>query len=230
MLLEASTEERQAIAREVFGEKEDPIALSAYFDLYDSLTRSQARHAIIQIREPVLKSHEDVLRLLRELKENPQSTYTEFRERVRVSAGVTSPDDVEVDYAINIAVHMMLMIDCTVTDSHSVGYEIDGYRPVKWKDDVIFSDFVSGVFSKDLEANRSRVAEAQRNCNMLKGWKLRKRAHITFQPTDDLREHLLYDPQANVVRLFRHTAFLKAQLRRSAPIAGTCDMPECLEM
>jgi hypothetical protein len=140
------------------------------------------------------------------------------------------PTDNEIEYAINIVIHLMLMIDCTTVDSHSDGYETDGYKPTKWKSHEKLSDFVSRAFSIDDDSNQSKIKEAQWNCNMLKGWKLKKRAHVTFRPTDDLREHLLYDPQGDIVRLFRHTSFPKAHLGKSAGISVNSDIAECLEM
>jgi len=66
--------------------------------------------------------------------------------------------------------------------------------------------------------------------NALKSWKLKKRAHIKFLLTDNLVEHLLYDPQDNIVRIFRQTAFLKAHLRLSASVPIDNEVAQCLEM
>jgi hypothetical protein len=66
--------------------------------------------------------------------------------------------------------------------------------------------------------------------NALKGWKLKKRAHVKFRPTDNLAEHLLYDPQDNVVRVFHQTALLKAHLRLSIGVPIDCCVAECLKM
>jgi hypothetical protein len=219
MLTEASRSERISIAKALFDENGDNLnSFSTFFSFYDSITRPRAHHAaIVQVHDPVLGSHEDILGILSDLKANHQSTYIEFKQRLR-KRWQKSLDN-EIDHAINIAVHLMVMIDCTIVDSHSEEYEIDGYRPAKWQQNERFSDFVSSAFPLDDEADRLQILEAQRNCNMLKAWKLRKRAHVTFKPTDDLREHLLYDSRENSVRLFRHTAFLKARLRRSEAIS-----------
>jgi len=170
------------------------------------------------------------LLILCDLKANHHTTYLEFKQRLR--ARWQAALDNEVDHAINIAVHLMVMVDCTIVDSHSKGYKIDGYRPSKWQSNERFIDFVHNAFPVDTEADRLQILEAQKNCNMLKAWKLKKRAHVIFEPTDDLREHLLYDPRENTVRLFRHTAFSKPSYggpwlnrhRMKREIAFTCEM------
>jgi hypothetical protein len=109
----------------------------------------------------------------------------------------------------------MLMIDCSDKDRHYEGYEIGGFRPVSWDSSERFTDFVRKVFPIDVH-DQEKVRTALKEKNALKCWKLRKRAHIKFLPTDNLAEHLLYDPRDNIVRLFRQTVFLKAHLRLSA--------------
>jgi hypothetical protein len=66
--------------------------------------------------------------------------------------------------------------------------------------------------------------------NALKCWKVKKRAHINFLPTDNLAEHMLYDPQDGVVRIFRQIAFLKAHLRLSAHLPINYGITESLQM
>ncbi|KAH8807306.1 hypothetical protein F5884DRAFT_880221 [Xylogone sp. PMI_703] len=213
---------RKLIAREMLDVTTEKLDfLSSYFELYDSLTRPRPQHTIIQLHDPILRSHHDIQRLARELKAYPHLTRDEFKNRIRSLTQPTPPGDSDIEYAINIIIHLMLMIDCTIVDNHSHGYEVNGYRPTKWKAHEKLSEFVSHSFSLDDETNRMRIREAHRNCNLLKGWKLKKRAHVTFQPTDDLREHLL---------IFRHTAFLKAHLRKSENVSLDCGIVECLQM
>jgi hypothetical protein len=230
MLTEPSNDERISIVKALFDEKgENWESFSTFFDFYDSITRPRAHHAaIVQVHNPVLRSHDDILGILCDLKANHQSTYIEFKQRLR--ARWQTALDGEIDHAINIAVHLMVMIDCTIVDSHSEGYEIDGYRPTKWQQNERFTDFVFNSFPLDNEDDRPRILEVQRNCNTLKAWKLKKRAHVTFKPTDDLREHLLYDPPENTVRLFRHTSFLKAHLRQSVAKSSHSKIGDCLPM
>ena len=43
--------------------------------------------------------------------------------------------------------------------------------------------------------------------------KLKKRAGLSFRPTDDLRDHLQLDRKTGSVEIYHHTAFLKEHLR-----------------
>ena len=123
----------------------------------------------------------------------------------------------------------MLMVDCSDKDRHSAGYEVGGFRPVSWEGSERFTDFVRKVFPTDVH-DREKVRTAMKEKNALKCWKLKKRAHIKFLPTDNLAEHLLYDPQDNSVRIFRQTTFVKAQLRLSAHTSVCYGVPESLKM
>ena len=233
MLTETKRAERRLISRLMLDEAEgEHDRLCSYFELYDSLTLHRAQHAVIQVQEPSLRLPRDLLQIATNLMANPRITRDESRNQIRTVSQPNLLTDSEIDYAIDTTIHLMLMVDCTVVDSHSIGYEINGYKPTKWKSNEKLNDFVFQAFSLDSASDRLKSEDAQRNRNMLKGWKLRKRAHVTFQPTDDLREHLLYDSQGDVVRLFRHTAWLKAQLRKAAQAKKTldCDIVECLGM
>ncbi len=121
------------------------------------------------------------------------------------------------------------MVDCAVKDNHSVGYEVGGFKPMRWEDSVRLTDFVKEVFPIHVE-DQEKVQAALKEKSSLKAWKLKKRAHVTLMPTNNLAEHLLYDPQDNVVRLFHQTAFLKAHLRLSRSMPIDSGIPECLEM
>jgi hypothetical protein len=178
MLTEASKDEKTSIAKALVDEEIDNLdSFSTFFGFYNSITRPRAHYyAILYVHYPALRSHEDILLILCDLKANHHTTYLEFKQRLR--ARWQAALDNEVDHAINIAVHLMVMIDCTIVDSHSEGYEIDGYRPSKWQSNERFIDFVHNAFPVDTEADRLQILEVQKNCNMLKAWKLKERAHV----------------------------------------------------
>ena len=107
--------------------------------------------------------------------------------------------------AINVSVHLMLMIDCADIDRYGKDYTIGGFKPVCRRDWERFAGFVNGECSRPRKSLSGHEVE-----NALKGWKLKNRAHAKVLPIDNPAEHLLYDPQDSVVRIFHHTAFLKA--------------------
>ena len=144
---EATAVEKRSLVKELFGcdaeEKLHPC--SAYFRAYDSFTGHQ--HASIQIYPPAISSHDDIRRLALELRANPQSTRKEFRDMV-FPPSVTEPltaDDHEK--AIDLAIQVVLMIDCADKDRHWEVFEIGGFRPVRWEESKSFSDFIGELFS-----------------------------------------------------------------------------------
>jgi hypothetical protein len=225
----ATTAEKRSLVKDRFGSnaEEKLHSFSAYFRVYDSLTNP--RHVTIQIYPPVINSHDDIRNLAIELRANPQSTRKEFRDRV-FSSSLTEPLITnDQDNAINFVIQVMLMIDCADKDRHWECYEVGGFRPVCWEDSKSFADFVGGVFPIEVH-DHEKVRMALREKNALKCWKLRKRANIKFLPTNNLAEHLLYDPADNAIRIFHQTAFIKAHLRLSASMPIDSGIAECLKM
>ena len=227
-----STDEQKLILQELFGPDAEKRAnsLSAYFRVYDSLTTSQIHHTVVQIQEPALKSHGDVIGLIRTLKENVQCTRDEIRSLAFPSLSAEPTTSADVDDAINVAVHALIMVDCAAKRDHSDAYEIDGFKPATWQNTERFADFVLRSFPSAHDKGHQRLCLTQEQKGSLKAWKLRKRAGVTFKPTDNLAEHLLYDQHDDTIRLFHHTAFLKAHLRMSATRPIDSGFEESLDM
>ena len=225
----ATTAEKKALVKDLFGSiaEERLDSFSAYFRVYDLLTNP--RYATVQIYPPVINSHDGIRKLVLELRANPQSTRKEFRDRVFTSCLSEHSTAADQEIAINFVIQVMLMIDCADKDRHWEGYEIGGFKPVCWEDSKSFADFVRGVFPLKIQDNE-KVRKALREKNTLKCWKLRKRAHVKFLPTNNLAEHLLYDPADNAIRIFHQTAFIKAHLRLSASMPLDSGISECLKM
>jgi hypothetical protein len=145
----ATTAERKSIARELVGDyAEANINLfSAYFKLYDSLTNPQP--TVVKIHPPTLTSHDDVWKLALKFRANPHTTRKEFSDQAFHSASTDPSTIIDKEHAINIAVHLTLMIDCADKDRHSKGYEVGGFMPVSWQDSERLTDFVNRVFPMD---------------------------------------------------------------------------------
>ena len=209
----ATTNEKRLFVKDLFKAEERLVAFSKYFQVYDCLT--SPKYAITQVHPSALNSHGDIRMLALELRENPQRTREEFKAKVFPQISTDPEIVIDQERAINVAVQITLMIDCSDKERHYEGYKVGDFRPVSWDSSEPFADFVKKVFPINVH-DQEKARTALREKNALKCWKLRKSAHIKFFPTDNLAEHLLYDPQDNVVRLFRQTAFLKAHLRLSA--------------
>jgi hypothetical protein len=73
-------------------------------------------------------------------------TRKEFKDKV-FPQNLTDPEIIiDQDQAINIAVQLMLMIDCSDKDRHCEGYKIGGFRPVSWEDSERLQILSGGLF------------------------------------------------------------------------------------
>lgn len=153
-------------------------------------------------QKPGLASHEDLMKIIGELKSNPEAT----REQILEKMFPDRPARSDQERAFNIAVRVMLMVNCATSRQSSVLLEY-GNQQTPWRGDVSFSEFITSVFPKTDHPSIDQIKDN------LRATKLKKRAGIRFEPTDDLRNHLKLDRKRAVVEIFHHTAFLKEHLR-----------------
>jgi len=153
-------------------------------------------------QKPGLASHEDVVKIIEELKSNPDATRVEILERLFTDRPARS----DQERAVNLAVRVMLMVNCSTSRQSSVLLE-HGSGQVPWRGEIPFSEFVTSAFPKTDHPSIDEIKDS------LRATKLKKRAGIRFEPTDDLRNHLKLDRKRAVLEIFHHTAFLKEHLR-----------------
>jgi hypothetical protein len=160
-------------------------------------------------QEPGLKSHGDLMKIIEELKSNPEVRRNALLEKLFPDRPARS----DQERAVNIAVRLMTMVNCSVLRRSSVLLEHGNYQ-APWRDDVPFSEFIDSSFPKTDHPSIDHIKES------LRATKLKKRARLRFEATDDLRDHLKLDRKRAVVEIFHHTAFLKEQLRltRDEPV------------
>ncbi|KAK3687868.1 hypothetical protein B0T22DRAFT_527513 [Podospora appendiculata] len=188
----------------------------AYFKLYDELFQRGTGNHIIEFESPLQRKrnpiqHEDVTAAVRVLKANNRITSTAMRVALRDQTHRNFTPQ-EFDFIVNLAVQSMTMIDANVGDSHGSDFRIGKYRHATWLPEECFVDFVSRCFPQVLAERRGRVAFVLDKRKSLKAWKLKKRGEITLKGTDNLAEHLLYDPSNRVISLFHHAEYLRAHL------------------
>jgi hypothetical protein len=143
-----------------------------------------------------------LITIIEELKSNPEVTRNALLEKLYADRPARS----DQERAINIAVRVMMMVNCSASRQSSVLLE-HGSHQAPWRSDVPFSEFITSIFPK---ADHPSIDHIKEN---LRATKLKKRAGLSFEPTDDLRSHLKLDRKRAVVEIFHHTAFLKEQLR-----------------
>ncbi|KAF2143093.1 uncharacterized protein K452DRAFT_226286 [Aplosporella prunicola CBS 121167] len=217
----ATKNDRETLKNELFDNKVAVGALNAYFATYDSLTLDMATPAVLQIETPIVRTHQDILVLVRLLKANAHHTRTQtlalaiqsFNRNGATDEGseAYTREMTELNRALNLAVQLLCMIDCSAKEKHSHDFELGDFKPVEWRKEETFVNFLKRI----LPVADPGMCFSREKKNKMKAWKLSKRAGITFKATDNIVEHLLYDPKDETVRLFHHAAFLKAQLDSS---------------
>ena len=175
--------------------------LTRFFQFYKEVTATYDAD-LKTGQKPGLRSHEDLLEIIEELKSNPELTRMALLEKLFIDRPVRSGQE----RAINIAVRVMMMVNCSTSRQSSVILE-HGSQQIPWGKDVTFAEFIASIFPK---TDHPSIDDIKDN---LRATILKKRAGLRFEPTDDLRNHLKLDRKSAVVEIFHHTAFLKEQLR-----------------
>lgn len=225
-------DDRDEIALRLLGSRQ---RFPAYFALYETLT-SRANARVIQIdnataeKIPEALYHQGVLFATEILKAHgAEKTLAEVLAELDHQNSI-KPTVLDVQNTVNVAVQAMLMIDCAASDWHSGTFMLGGYKPTSWLSSERLVEFLGRSFPRTLDDDEDGIRATLQNASRLKAWKLKTRLGITFRGTDNLAEHLLFDPRHNVLYLFHHAAYLKAQLARHAQtLPLDCDFEESLK-
>ncbi|KAK7213150.1 hypothetical protein V2G26_020328 [Clonostachys chloroleuca] len=158
------------------------------------------------------------------LKSSPHITKNEAVQRLNNNNG-TAPLKPNALDDLNLAVNMVIMVDCDPFKSHTRGFSIVDYSPKSWQPEETYLAFVKRSFPADPKPSKGVQKSA-------KAWKLKKKLGVKFLPTDDLDKHLLYDSKdPPCVYLFHQVGFLKAQLKKYNETDGPLNLSvgKCLE-
>ncbi|KAH8800302.1 hypothetical protein F5884DRAFT_686099 [Xylogone sp. PMI_703] len=190
--------------------------LARFFEYYRDLAASyECDLAPGEI--PALNSHEDLFEIIRELKSNPALTRIVLVLKtfppLTTGANVSKHDQ---ERAINLAVKVMMMINCVAQNRSASILELGNLR-APWKDDIPFRQFITEMFpTTDHPGVNNSSEDEELGIDMktsLTAKKLKKHAGLKFKPTDDMRSHLKLDRKKGIVEIYHHTAFLKEHLR-----------------
>ncbi|KAK7423825.1 hypothetical protein QQZ08_008868 [Neonectria magnoliae] len=122
-----------------------------------------------------------------------------------------------------MTVDVAFMIHCGLRDYHSDGFKCDGFKCddlgiVKWQKNASFVDFIKQAFAPQLTPiaeQRQKDMKVMKHKKALKAWKLERRYGIEIKTTNNLLEHLAYDPPTMTLKVFHQMSFLRAQLQRT---------------
>ncbi|KAL4935036.1 hypothetical protein BDV06DRAFT_207795 [Aspergillus oleicola] len=227
MLPPQEAEKASIVRALLFDQTKTPSAFPAFFRLYDFIFCPQTPRGIaIQVDNPAFKSHADILDGANKLCQKSALTREQF-------ATILIPDDSisqrDKNDAVTSIVRVVFMLDCSLKDKFSDSFEIGGYSPARWESSEPFITYVKRAIP-DCQTQHDKGFDAFKHRKTLKAWKLKKRYGLQFRPTDNIAEHLLYDPSTRIVQVFHHTAYLKAHLKQSKDKPLDHELSESLKM
>jgi hypothetical protein len=186
---------------------------SAFFSFYNDLSRL-GRGFAVDLSQSLSRemTHRDILLAADFLKQNTHSTRSEAIEGFGKINDCTKP---MAEKILTMALHVMIMTDSAAKDCHSADFSLGTYRPTSWFYNETLFSFVERSFPSVPEISSRDAEAALEDKAALKAWKLKRRLGVKFRRTNNLAEHLVFDPRTNFLYLFHHAAFLKAHLQRA---------------
>ena len=207
--------------------------LVRFFQYYRDVTRKYEPN-LGPVVGPALQSHDELFGVIKGIRSMPDLPREKLAQNVFVNRIKRSKKPLSEDQerAIDLAVRVMTMVNCS-DQRLSPGLLEHGAFQIRWPSDVTFSQFIANAFPATDHPSlndEEGIAVGQGLKSALTANKLRKRARLTFRPTDDLRSHLRLDRKLHVVEIFHHTAFLKEHLRLTKDRPNVISVTEQLKL
>jgi hypothetical protein len=208
--------------------------LARFFEYYKGVTASYVPE-LLPGSHPALRTHEDVLDIIRMLKAQPDARRSQLTHNYftsRDGGHVPLPPLADQDRSFNLAVRIMTMVNCSV-QRQSFDLLEYGSQPIPWRADASLSQFVAEAFPTTNHPSLNDSGHSGKSPNMkaaLAARKLKKQAGLRFQPTDDLGNHLKLDWKRGVVEIYHHTAVLKEHLTATQSASRDASVGDCIKL
>ena len=187
--------------------------LQRYFKYYAELTASYDPDPGLG-GLPALQTHEDLIEIIRQLKLDPETTRVALATKIYGASGVRAPPVEDQERAINLAVKVMVMVNCCA-ERQSSGLLEHGAYQTPWRGENTFCQFIQDIFPKtdNPTINADESTPPMDMKSVLTARNLKKQIGLKIRPTDDIRRHLKLDRTEKTVDVYHHTGFLKEHLR-----------------
>ncbi|KAI1379961.1 hypothetical protein F4677DRAFT_408127 [Hypoxylon crocopeplum] len=204
--------EKTEIGELLLGATLDPhetMLFNAYFKHYASIIcPGDTKDTAIEIETSALQRHADVLECAKSLYKRHASSRDEITSNWFPGRMSTMAEREHISRAI---VSVAFMVDCNEKDYYPEVLHGEG-QWARWKGNQSFADFLEHSFPYQRETDAGVTLGEKTS---LKAWKLVKRYGIKIRGTDNLLEHLSYNPRERTLTIFHHVAYLRCHLRRS---------------
>lgn len=214
--------ERQDIVAAIFGEESRADASNPKFDPYfryycSVVCPAAVGDAAIAVETPVLGTHSCLIRCVRFLIQNPALTFDDFIKQAVGGQQVTTGEEMHI---ARVTVEAAFGINCMSRGYYPDGYKGAGAGRVRWEADIPFAKFMQDAFTcttriADSSQRQLKDSTIWRQKRSLKAWKLKKRHKFKLRSTNNLLDHLSYDPSTRVLRVYHQVSFLRTQLEKT---------------
>ncbi|KAL9632564.1 MAG: hypothetical protein Q9164_005244 [Protoblastenia rupestris] len=203
--------------------------LKPFFDHFKDLAASYEPE---NPRRPALSTHEDLIEIIRKLKANPDVARAQLASiAFKDQPPSKTPPLEDQAFAINLAVKIMTMINCSA--QHQTRSLIEQGMPgTPWRSDMTLSQFILDSFPQTSHPSLDdgEVKPPLDVKPALEAAKIKRIIGLKFQGTDDLRMHLTLNRNQYVVYIYHHTAFLKENLRLTKDKPSDMSISETLKL
>jgi len=200
-------------------------SLQRFFDFYKHITSFYVPE-LLPGSTPALGSHQDLLDIVRLLQAHPSRKRSELTHD-HFSRQERPPLPTDQHRAFNLAVQVMTMVNCSA-DNQPFGLLELGTQSMLWHSNNSLAEFMGKAFPEKViaalhvgdtlhmrdDSGKIRDVKAE-----LSAKRLKKVAGLSFQGTDDLRNHLKLDVKKGVVEIYHYTSVLKQHLMASSEAA-----------
>lgn len=170
-----------------------------------------------------LQTHGDLHKLILALKDSTQvkrGQFTEAHFSASKGSNSTTPLLTDQNRAVDLAIRIILMVNCAA-DDRSLALLESGVAPLAWRNDETLIQFFDKIFPQEASQLLNAKSQYERSPGitaLLTATKLRSIARLSFEPTNDIRDHLRLDQSTGVVLVYHHVAFLMECLSASRNI------------
>ena len=110
--------------------------------------------------------------------------------------------------ALRAAMQTGFMVDCEAQEGLGLRNTPASCSPLRWDETESLTDFLQKAFRDTSSSLHLNI-----KIGKLKAWKMVKRYNVRFLATNDLAQHLLYDEDAQTIKIFHQISWSKAHLR-----------------
>ena len=176
----------------------------------------------VSTKHQALRCHQDLLKIMDMIKGEANESKEELMDRFFAARRIHVPVS-DQEGALNLAVSILLSINCGVPDNHTDNLE-DSEFAIPWRTGSSVTAFVDEAFKKNSTvhhfSNMSSIIGPG-----LTAKRLKDKIGLQFQPTDDMHSHLRIDFRSRVVYLFDCTAVLEEMLSATHNISQNSILP-----